>query len=88
MEQFTCGNGVTVQYVDMGVEYGYNGRTLTIVGEYEGGELSMSDSDVVLGYYERDDEGLTQVTLRDGRVFTLGNSEEDYEDFALRLLAE
>ena len=86
-ELFTCDNGVTMQYTDMGVEYGYGGRTLQIVGEYEQGELSMSDSDEVVGYYERDDEGVTVVTLRDGvgSVITL-NSEEDYEDFALMML--
>lgn len=86
-ELFTCDNGVAMRYIDMGVQYSYEGHTLEIVGEYEQGELSRSNDTEVLGYYERGDDGVTQVKLRDGREFTL-NSEEDYEALALRLLTE
>ena len=47
--------GMTVEYIDMGVEYGYMGKTLQIIGEQDSGEISTSESDEVLGYYERDD---------------------------------
>ena len=85
-EMFVCSNGVTVQYIDAGVEYSYNGRMLQIYGEYSNGEISISDSEFVLGYYKRDND-VMQVTLRDGRTFTLG-SEEDDENFALQMLTE
>lgn len=79
--------GMTVEYIDMGVEYGYMGKTLQIIGEQDSGEISTSESDEVLGYYERDDEDNVTITLRDGRTFTLdGNSEEDFENFALEML--
>jgi hypothetical protein len=87
-ETFACGNGLVVDYVDMGVEYTYNGRTLQIVGDYAEGELSMSDSDEVFGYYTREDgDDVTVVQLRDGRVFTVGDDEADYERLALMLLS-
>lgn len=79
-------NGVTVEYVDMGVEYGYNGRTLQFLGEQHDGELSTGGE--VIGYYERDDDAdMTVVTLNDGREFEL-SSEYDYEALAKQLLSE
>lgn len=78
--------GMTVEYIDMGVEYTYMGKALQIIGEQDAGEVSISTEDEVLGYYERDEDTVT-VTLRDGRTFTLdGNSEEDFENFALQML--
>jgi hypothetical protein len=81
-------NGVMVQYVDMGVEYSYNGKTLQILGDATEGEISISDKDYVIGEYGRDYYGtVTHVELEDGREFAL-ESEEDYEAFALKLLTE
>lgn len=82
-----AGNGVSVQYIDMGVEYSYGSKTLEIVGDYAEGELSMSDGDHVIGYYERGDDGVTVVTLEDGKQLT-ATTEEEYEELALKLLTE
>lgn len=86
-EVFVCANGVTMQHIGMGVEYGYNGRTLAIVGEWEYGELNMDGSDAAFGYYERNEDGVAVVTLCDGRTFEV-ESEDEYEALALRLLTE
>jgi len=87
-EQYTGSNGVTVEYIDMGVEYGYMGKTLEIVGEQECGEVAFGDSEGVLGTYVRRGDEVT-FTLEDGRVFVLdGGSEQAWEDWALAMLTE
>lgn len=79
--------GMTVEYIDMGVEYTYMGKTLQIIGEQDSGEISTSESDDVLGYYERDENDVVTITLNDGRTFTLdGCNENEFEDFALEML--
>ena len=70
-----CSNGVIVQHVDMAVEYSYMGNTLEIVGDWSEGEVSITEA--TAGYYVRSNDGIANVTLDDGRTFTLV-SEEDY----------
>lgn len=82
---YTAPNGVLVEYVYLGVEYSYRGRTLGVYGFSESGEIVLEDD--AIGTYARNEQGMTEVTLYDTRTFFL-ELEEDFEAFAKKLLLE
>jgi hypothetical protein len=73
--------------VECGVEYVANGNTLSIVGEWEEGEVHLND--VFVGYYEKsDDDGIVYIVDKHGkRIASFEDSEAGYEDYAEGMLA-
>jgi ABC-type polysaccharide/polyol phosphate transport system ATPase subunit len=83
---YTNANGIAVQDVDMGVEYSKGGKTVSIIGEQDSGEIHLNS--VFVGYYEQDEDGNVTVTDAKGTVIAvLDYSEEAFEEFAATLLA-
>ena len=88
VEQYVAANGVNVAFVDMGVEYKYNGNTLTIIGEAGFGEWTLEkdgttrngDYEVVNGYTVMFDEV-------GGVLKELGHDEEEWDKWAFTMLA-
>jgi hypothetical protein len=80
-------NGITVQYVDMGVEYSYKGHTMRFVGEQQQGEVELDDA--YYAEYSFNDE-LDAIELRNmdsDEVFaTIANTDEAYEAYVLQVL--
>lgn len=83
---YTLANGVTVQDVDMGVEYSYNGVTLSIIGEADCGEIHLND--VFVGYYEHNYEAdsIDILAANDTVIETLECSDAAFDAFAAKML--
>lgn len=73
--------------VECGVEYEANGNTLSIVGEWEEGEVHLND--VFVGYYEKDKDGMVYIVDEWGlRIACFKDSEAGYEEYADGMLAQ
>jgi len=70
--------------VECGVEYEANGNTISIVGEWDQGEVHLND--VFVGYYEKDDGMVNIVDEQGKRIASFNDSEAGYEDYAKGLL--
>lgn len=78
-------NGIAIQSVDMGMEYSKDGKTVSIIGESDSGEIHLND--VFVGNYERNDNGTFDVTAADGSLLTTIDSTEDaFEAYAATFL--
>lgn len=87
---YTAENGVVVRWTDTGVRYTYKGKTLEFCGEYDCGEVWITDAEGTVlkrGDYERDDNDDTYITWEGKkRRFNAGCTEEEGEHVALKLL--
>lgn len=72
--------------VDCGVEYEANGNTLSIVGEWDQGEVHLNG--VFVGYYEKDEDvGMVYIVDEQGlKIAGFNDSEAGYENYAKGLL--
>jgi len=79
---YKASNGVMVQSIDMGVQYMHNGHTMVVVGEQQQGEIDVDAPAVETEHVE----GVNVEFIGAEAVATIGNTEEDYEAYALQVL--
>ena len=83
---YTTANGIAIQDVDMGVTYSKDGKTVSIIGEQDSGEVHLNDT--FIGYYEHSNDGSVVVKAANNSVLiVLDCNEEAFEAYAAKLLA-
>ena len=82
---YTLDNGVSVQFIDEGVQYTLNDRTLTISGEWFVGEVHLDDK--LLGKYKRDDSDDAWLELANKERVYIGQDEDAFAEFAKQMLS-
>ena len=80
-------NGIAVQSVDMGMEYSKDGKTVSIIGEQEQGEIHLNDT--FIGYYTHDfaNGNVVVTAANNSLLIVLDCNEEAFEAYAAKLLA-